>query len=181
MNFVEKLIDFCVRRERHRRYEIMREHGLLLTSRTLSWLFKHSEALGCGSGVNTGKVGHVGRFISFMQLTEGISFDMLVESMQYAHDLKKYIFRLAISLQPNNLVLRMLCLNHLFTVGSTISGKTVSTLSMGADYTINYGHVDFLVYAINEPKIMTTYGSGRNFCRVIRLMAETFWDYYSQT
>lgn len=70
----------------------MRDHGLLVTSRTLSWLSKHSEALGCGQ---TGKLGSAGRFISFMQLTDPVEFDQLVEAMQYAHDLRKYVFRLA--------------------------------------------------------------------------------------
>lgn len=106
----------------------MRKHGLLQTSRTLSWLSKHSEALGCGqasvaganvaaaaaaSGASTAgstatsasgsmamganfsnKLGCAGRFISLMQLCEPIAFDMLVEAMQYAHDLRKYVFRL---------------------------------------------------------------------------------------
>lgn len=90
-----KLNFYTKYRERHRRYEIIREHGLMLTSRTLSWLFTHSEALGCSHGVNTGKVGAAGRFISFMQLERAVPFDMLVESLQYAHDLKKYIYRLA--------------------------------------------------------------------------------------
>lgn len=69
----------------------MRDHGLLLTSRTLSWLSKHSEALGCGQ---TGKMGSAGRFISFMQIADPLEFDQLVEAMQYAHDLRKYVFRL---------------------------------------------------------------------------------------
>lgn len=112
----------------------MRKHGLLQTSRTLSWLSKHSEALGCGqaavsgsaavaaaaangtagttttttatavpsgSGIGGGstatfstKLGCAGRFIALMQLCEPIAFDLLVEAMQYAHDLRKYVFRL---------------------------------------------------------------------------------------
>lgn len=73
----------------------MKEHGLLITSRTLSWLSKHSEALGCiqAPGSST-RFSHAGRFISLMQLTNGIAFDLIVEALQYAHDLKKYIFRL---------------------------------------------------------------------------------------
>lgn len=70
----------------------MRDHGLLMTSRTLSWLSKHQEALGCGV---SGKLGSsAGRFISFMQIADPIEFDLLVEAMQYAHDLRKYVFRL---------------------------------------------------------------------------------------
>ena len=74
-----------------RRYKVIREHGLLVTNRTYSWLSKRSEAISCGQTV---RLGNTGRFVAFMQLTSGISFDMLVESMQYVHDLKKYIFRL---------------------------------------------------------------------------------------
>lgn len=81
----------CHFRERKRRYQIMKEHGLLVTSRTLSWLSKHMEAL--GNEQNNGRLSGTGRFISMMQLTNAVTFDALVESMQYAHDLKKYIFR----------------------------------------------------------------------------------------
>lgn len=91
----------------------MRDHGLLQTQRTLSWLSKHSEALGStqsvataaatasGTGMNgisasagAPRLGYAGRFISLMQLCQPIAFDLLVEAMQYAHDLRKYVFRL---------------------------------------------------------------------------------------
>lgn len=80
----------------------MRKHGLLVASRTLSWLSKHADALGCSQGQSF-KLGNIGRFISFMQLTDGIAFDMLVESMQYAHDLRKYILRLVFCFLSFNL------------------------------------------------------------------------------
>ena len=69
----------------------MKNHGLLVTSKTLGWLSKYSEALRNVQFV--GKYGTTGRFISFMQLTNGIAFDGLVEALQYACDLKKYIYR----------------------------------------------------------------------------------------
>lgn len=65
----------------------MREHGLLVVNKTLGWWSQHTEALGTASGAN-------GRLISFMQLMNAISFDALVEALQYGHDLKKYILRL---------------------------------------------------------------------------------------
>lgn len=78
--------------ERRRRYKVIKEHGLLVANRTMSWLSKYSEALGCSQNSN-GKTNHAGRFIAFMQLTSGIGFDSIVEALQYAHDLKKYVFR----------------------------------------------------------------------------------------
>lgn len=79
-------------RERRRRYKVIKEHGLLVANRTMSWLSKYSDALGCTQTAN-GKTNTTGRFIAFMQLTTGIGFDSIVEALQYAHDLKKYIFR----------------------------------------------------------------------------------------
>lgn len=75
----------------------MKEHGLLVASRTLSWLSKHSEALGCSQSQGGKTINTTGRFIAMMQLTTGIAFDSIVEAMQYAHDLKKYIFRFTMS------------------------------------------------------------------------------------
>ncbi|KAG4075513.1 hypothetical protein HA402_003338 [Bradysia odoriphaga] len=80
-------------RERRRRYKIIKEHGLLVANRTLSWLSKYSEALGSNQSSN-GKTNTSGRFIAFMQLMSGVDFDSIVEALQYAHDLKKYVFRL---------------------------------------------------------------------------------------
>lgn len=68
----------------------MREHGLILPNRTRSWLAKYSDAL----GIQNGKQVSVGRFLAFMQLTSAISFDKIVERLQYKHDLKKFIFKL---------------------------------------------------------------------------------------
>jgi hypothetical protein len=79
-------------KERARRHRIMREHGLLITRRTLGWLASHAEAL--GEGLNSSKYGGTGRFVAFMQLINSTSFDMTVEGLQYAYDLKKYLHRL---------------------------------------------------------------------------------------
>lgn len=81
---------FCCDSERHRRYKIMREHGLIMPNRTRSWLSKYSDALGLSGGKNLSN----GRFISFMQLIEGISFDKLLEGLQYENDLKKFLLKL---------------------------------------------------------------------------------------
>lgn len=71
----------------------MKDHGLILTSRTLGWLSKHTDAINsCKS--QTGKFSGTGKLVSFMQLMTPIGFDSLVESLQYAYDLKKYLFRL---------------------------------------------------------------------------------------
>lgn len=83
-------MDIC--RERRRRYQIIKEHGLLLANRTLSWLSKYSEAMGCNQNSN-GKTSTSGRFVAFMQLMTGVGFDSTIEALQYAQDLKKYIFR----------------------------------------------------------------------------------------
>lgn len=61
-------------------------------SRTLSWLSKYSEALGCTQSQN-GKTNTTGRFIALMQLTTGIDFDTIVEGMQVTQDLRKYLYR----------------------------------------------------------------------------------------
>lgn len=66
----------------------MREHGLIMPNRTRSWLAKYSDALGVSSGKGT-----AGRLVAFMQLTEGISFDKMLEGIQYEHDLRKFLLK----------------------------------------------------------------------------------------
>lgn len=68
----------------------MKEHGLITASRTLSWISSHAQALHCSIGERYS----TGGFTVFMQLMPAIGFDALVEALQYAMDLKKYIFRL---------------------------------------------------------------------------------------
>lgn len=73
----------------------MRDHGLITVNRTLGWISKYAEALGSSDqSMPSGHALNTGRFIAFMQLISGPAFDLLVESMQYAHDVRKYIFRL---------------------------------------------------------------------------------------
>lgn len=73
----------------------MRDHGLITVNRTLGWISKYAEALGSSDqSMRAGQSFNGGRFIAFMQLISGPAFDLLVESMQYAHDVRKYIFRL---------------------------------------------------------------------------------------
>ncbi|XP_055908307.1 transcriptional adapter 2A isoform X2 [Eupeodes corollae] len=72
--------------ERQRRCRIMRDNGLIVASRTLGWIAKYSEALESQN--------NAGRFLAFMQITNGMKFDMLVEAMSHFTELRKYIFRL---------------------------------------------------------------------------------------
>lgn len=81
----------------------MRKHGLITLNRTLSWISKYSDALGGNpdtirSGLSCGS-----RFVSFMQLTNGPAFDLIVESLQYAHDVQKYLFRFVKIIYYSNL------------------------------------------------------------------------------
>lgn len=89
-NFINLKFNFVVIRERHRRYKIMREHGLILPNHTRSWFAKYVEAIGLKNGKQFGN----GRFLAFMQLTKGMEFDKIVEGLQYEHDLRKFIFKL---------------------------------------------------------------------------------------
>lgn len=77
-------------RERHRRHQIVRQHGLILPNRTRSWLAKYNKALSLKNGGER----HSGRFIAFMQLLTGIGFDRIVEGLQYELDLRKFILKL---------------------------------------------------------------------------------------
>lgn len=87
------IVELLYSRERQRRYSIMREHGLITVNRTLSWISKYAEALGGSDQTIRPGLDCGGRFIAFMQLINGPAFDLIVESMQYAHDVRKYIFR----------------------------------------------------------------------------------------
>lgn len=81
-------------KERHRRYKIMKNHGLLVTNRNRAYLQKYAEAL---QTQNLNKFsGGTGRFVAFMQITTGMQFDNLVESLQLFTDYKKYIFKYVI-------------------------------------------------------------------------------------
>lgn len=68
----------------------MKEHGLIMSSRTLGWFSEHIDALGSS---HTNKFGGSGRFIAFMQLLSGLEFDSTIESIQHGHDLNKYLQR----------------------------------------------------------------------------------------
>ncbi|XP_067647624.1 transcriptional adapter 2A isoform X2 [Eurosta solidaginis] len=73
-------------RERHRRYRIMRDHGLIKPNRTLGWISKYADAFGSEANCN--------RFLGFMQICEPLKFDMLVESLKYFKHVQKSIYRL---------------------------------------------------------------------------------------
>lgn len=69
----------------------MREHGLIAPNRTKSWLAKYNDAIRLKS--SNGKAS-AGRFVAFMQLTDAISFDRIVEGLQLEHDVRKYFAKL---------------------------------------------------------------------------------------
>ena len=69
---------------------MIRDHGLIVQRKTLAWLTKYADAL----KVNKTNQISTGRFIAFMQITDGMSFDFLVESLKFACDTKKYLQRL---------------------------------------------------------------------------------------
>ncbi|XP_031630871.1 transcriptional adapter 2A isoform X1 [Contarinia nasturtii] len=79
-------------RERHRRHKIVRQHGLILPNRTKSWLSKYTKAMNLKK--STDNQLHSGKFVAFMQLTSGIGFDRIVESLQYEYDLRKFLSKL---------------------------------------------------------------------------------------
>lgn len=79
-------------RERKRRQNIVRRHGLIIPNRTRSWLARYSNALGIKNPNDNRS--YTGRFIAFMQLSTGIGFDRIVESLQYEFDLRKFILKL---------------------------------------------------------------------------------------
>lgn len=78
--------------ERHRRYKIMKKYGLLMTGKAFSWMSKHAEALGGNN--NVGRFGGAGKFVALMQLVPAITFDIIVEAIQHAYDLKQMYFKL---------------------------------------------------------------------------------------
>lgn len=64
----------CTFRERQRRYKIMRDHGLILPNRTVSWITKYVSAF--RSDVSCM------RFLALMQVCKPFQFDLLVESLR---------------------------------------------------------------------------------------------------
>ncbi|EDW83305.1 uncharacterized protein Dwil_GK22782, isoform A [Drosophila willistoni] len=73
-------------RERQRRYSVMRDHGLIMPNRTVSWISKYVGAFPNDTSCM--------RFLSFMQICEPTEFDKLVESLSYCHDLHTRLHRL---------------------------------------------------------------------------------------
>ncbi|XP_070137015.1 transcriptional adapter 2A isoform X1 [Drosophila bipectinata] len=73
-------------RERQRRYRVMRQHGLILPNRTVSWISKYMGAFTSDASCM--------RFLGFMQICDPIQFDMLVESLRYYNDLKTRLYKL---------------------------------------------------------------------------------------
>lgn len=78
--------------ERHRRYKLMKKYGLLMTGKAFTWMSKHAEALSGNSPI--GRYGGAGKFVSLMQLLPAITFDIIVEGIQHAYDLKQMFFKL---------------------------------------------------------------------------------------
>lgn len=72
-------------KERYRRYRVLKNHGLLLQRNTLAWLSKYTEIFARQSDI--------GKFATFMQISDPMSFDFLMESMKYFFDKKRYLYR----------------------------------------------------------------------------------------
>ncbi|XP_034131856.1 transcriptional adapter 2A isoform X2 [Drosophila guanche] len=73
-------------RERRRRYTIMRQNGLIMPNRTVSWITKYVHAFSSDASCM--------RFLGFMQLCEPMHFDMLVESLRYYRELHIRLYKL---------------------------------------------------------------------------------------
>jgi transcriptional adapter 2-alpha len=71
--------------ERKRRYRIISQHGLIVQRKTLAWLSKYSEVFQHHSSMT--------KFSAFMQISDPMSFDFLLESMKHFHDTKRYLYR----------------------------------------------------------------------------------------
>lgn len=71
--------------ERYRRYKVVKDHGLILQRKTLAYLSKYSEVFHHNTSL--------GKFTAFMQLSEPISFDFLMESMKLFFETKRYLYR----------------------------------------------------------------------------------------
>lgn len=72
-------------KERHRRYRVISSHGLILQRKTLAWLSKYSDVFKHHSDL--------GKFAVFMQISDAMSFDFLMESMKFYFDKKRYLYR----------------------------------------------------------------------------------------
>lgn len=71
----------------------MREHGLIMPNRTKSWLAKYNEAIRLKCSNNKASAG---RFVAFMQITQAMTFDRIVEGLQLEHDLRKFLAKLVL-------------------------------------------------------------------------------------
>lgn len=72
-------------KERKRRYHVIRKHGLILQRKTLAWLSRYSEIFNHHSAL--------GKFATFMQISDPTSFDFLMESMKLFIDTKRCLYR----------------------------------------------------------------------------------------
>ncbi|XP_034115932.1 transcriptional adapter 2A isoform X1 [Drosophila albomicans] len=70
-------------RERHRRYNIMQKHGLIMPNRTVSWITKYVNVFRNDASCM--------RFLALMQISDPIEFDLLVESLRYYRQLQSRI------------------------------------------------------------------------------------------
>ncbi|XP_014361681.2 transcriptional adapter 2A [Papilio machaon] len=72
--------------ERHRRYSIIKNHGLIVLNRVVSWLKRFDDTL---MRAKTEKL------VSFMQFMTGMQFDAFMESLSLEDELLQRIFRLS--------------------------------------------------------------------------------------
>ncbi|XP_024943268.1 transcriptional adapter 2-alpha [Cephus cinctus] len=72
-------------RERKRRQQVIRDHGLIAFRRTMSWLHRYDSTITRPTAE---------RLLIFMQLVKGMEFDYIMEGLHHAGELKNYIHRL---------------------------------------------------------------------------------------
>ncbi|XP_032528769.2 transcriptional adapter 2A [Danaus plexippus] len=72
-------------RERQRRYNIIQEHGLIMTNKLLSWLKRFDSTLSRSKAE---------KLLSFMQFMSGMQFDSLMESLSLEEEILNRIVRL---------------------------------------------------------------------------------------
>jgi transcriptional adapter 2-alpha len=72
-------------KERHRRFQVVRDHGLILQRKTLAWLSIYSEIFPHHSDL--------GKMAAFIQISDPTSFDVLMESLKLFFDTKRYLYR----------------------------------------------------------------------------------------
>lgn len=72
-------------KERARRYRVIQNHGLILQRKTLAWLSRYSEVFQDQFDIT--------RLTAFVQISDPLSFDFLLESIKLFSDKKRFLNR----------------------------------------------------------------------------------------